>query len=623
MPTDPGARQGPTRRAFLALTALAIALATVAMPHLAPIARLENRLADLRRVWLMPRAAMHPDIVVVLATETTFEALPYRVPLDRGLLADALLALADLGVRAVGLDVPLTRPTEPDKDAALQALLENYPVPLVAATRGGSGPAEAAFQDAYLRNVRHAPRGLPADAADGVVRRLAHGPTFAKAVARASGLGGSDVAGAIAWRRGPDDATPRFREAALHAIAGLPPDWFRGRIVLIGSAADPDDRVPTPFVAGDGQAGRLPVALVQAHAVAQAMAGEAMPEAGPVTNAAIALAAAALALLIGAAPFGWLARAAGAATLVLALWAGGFEVVALNGIMIALATPSAGIIAAFVAGAALRTKPATKGTAAAAAKPALPPVRRPVSVVAWRFVALDHAADSADPAQLATRWRALAAGAEKNWRHRDDILVEQTAGGGRLVFPASDDRSGHAARALVAALEIDRIAQEHSGRARAAGLDLGPWSIAVHTGPAVIAGDADDAFAAGTTLTVAERLTVANRRFGIRIAVSAATLAAARDVGAELPRLRPVGALSWPDLANAIEAFEPVTADAPAAELLDDYVDAYRLLEGHSPEAGPAFAALRARAPDDALIRWQHERILDGGRGSVLVLAAE
>ncbi len=243
MPAEASARPGPQRRARLALAALVIALATVALPHLAPVARLENRLTDLRRVWLMPPAEMHPDIVVLLATESTFEALPYRAPLDRGVLADALLALADLGVRAVGLDLPLTRPTEPDKDAALQALLENYPVPLVAASRDGLGPAEAAFQDAYLRNVRHAPQGLVADPADGVVRYMASGPTFAGALARASGLSGADIGGAIAWRRGPDDATPRFRAAALHAVASLPPDWFHGRIALIGLAADPADRI--------------------------------------------------------------------------------------------------------------------------------------------------------------------------------------------------------------------------------------------------------------------------------------------------------------------------------------------------------------------------------------------
>ena len=612
MPAEASARPEPQRRTRLAFAGLAIALATVALPHLAPVARIENRVADLRRAWLTPRAEMHPDIVVLLATETTFEALPYRAPLDRGLLADTLLALADLGVRAVGLDLPLTRPTEPDKDAALQALLENYPVPLVAATRDAVSPAEAAFQDAYLRNVRHAPQGLRADPADGVVRRVASGPMFANALARASGLGGTDVGGAIAWRNGPDDATPRFREAALHAIANLPPDWFRGRIVLIGLAADPADRVATPFTARYGEAGLLPVALVQAQVLAQALTGETVVESGPELDAAISLIAVGLALLIGAARFGWTARIAGVATVALVLWAGGVVLATLHAMP--LPTPTFGIIAAFLASALLRAAPPAAMPAAVTTP--LPPARHPVSVVAWRFDGVDRAADEADPARQAEGWRALAAGIDDIRRRHDGRWLAFAPSGGRLLFTAPDDRPSHAARALVAALELDRLAQE-----RAVASELGPWSVAVHTGPALTAGDAETARAAGTTLAVAERLAAANRRFGIRVAISAAALAAAREAGAELPPVRAIGALTWPDIAGAIEAFEPVAADAAAAELVDAYAAAFRLLESHNLAAGPAFAALRARAPDDALIRWQHERILDGGRGSVLMLA--
>lgn len=612
MPAEASARPEPQRRARLALAALVIAVVTVALPHLPPVARIENRLADLRQVWLMPRAEMHPDIVVLLATETTFEALPYRTPLDRGLLADALLALADLGVRAVGVDLPLTGPTEPDKDAALQALLENYPVPLVAATRDGLRPSDAAFQEAYLRHVRHAPQGLVADPDDGVVRRLASGQTFANALARASGLGGTDVGGAIAWRTGPDDATPRFREAALHAIANLPPDWFRGRIVLIGLAADPADRVVTPFAARDGEAGMLPVALVQAQTLAQALSGERVAESGPVPDAAISLLAVGLGLLIGAVRFGWTARLAGAATLVLVLWAGGIVLTALHAIP--LAAPTFGIIAALLASALLRATPPPE-PAAVVATP-LPPARRPVSVVAWRFFGVDRAADEADPTRMAEGWRGLTAGIDAIRRQHHGAWLESTPSGGRLLFTAPDERPSHAARALAAALELDRLAQE-----QAAALGFGPWSVAIHTGPVLTAGDAETAYAAGTTLAMAERLAAANHRFGIRIAISAAALTAAREAGAEPPPVRAIGALTWPDIAGAVEAFEPVAADAPAAELLDAYADAFRLLEGHNLAAGPAFAALRARAPDDALIRWQHERILDGGRGSVLMLA--
>ncbi len=74
-------------------------------------------------------------VVSIAVTEETLAAFPYRSPLDRRFVGDLLRTLEDKGARAIGLDILLDQPSEPDEDVELRETLRALSVPVVAARR--------------------------------------------------------------------------------------------------------------------------------------------------------------------------------------------------------------------------------------------------------------------------------------------------------------------------------------------------------------------------------------------------------------------------------------------------------------------------------------------------------
>ncbi|MBW7851983.1 MAG: adenylate/guanylate cyclase domain-containing protein [Rhodospirillales bacterium] len=327
----------------IVMAAGAALLALAAVEALPPLAAADRFVEDVAVARLAPPLPQHAGIAIVAITEDTLARLPYRSPLDRGLVAEAIAHLRIKGARAIGLDLLIDQPTEPAKDAALRAALTAPGAPVIALAAGLSTPLtprQRAFHDAFLSAVAKGHGNLAKDRLDGVVRRhvpsLDGLPSFPAALAATQRAAAPPRTFTIAWRRTADGSGP-FPVYPVDALAFLPEAWLAGKIVLIGYVVPDADRHRAPPSVG---AGPLPGVEIQAQVLAQILDGRSAPQAGwPWRVFALLLVAgggAALALA-GWRP-AWLAPAAlgGLA----ALWAAAAASVALGGPLLSPLAPS-------------------------------------------------------------------------------------------------------------------------------------------------------------------------------------------------------------------------------------------------------------------------------------------
>ena len=113
-----GAGSSPLVAVAIVLGASALALL---LPRLPSSRTLMLGLDDLLVAFLAPAEPQHRGVAVVAIDEDTLAAAACRSPIDRFLLAGIVERLASAGVRAIGLDVLLDQPTNPEADARLGA----------------------------------------------------------------------------------------------------------------------------------------------------------------------------------------------------------------------------------------------------------------------------------------------------------------------------------------------------------------------------------------------------------------------------------------------------------------------------------------------------------------------
>ncbi|HEY9079486.1 adenylate/guanylate cyclase domain-containing protein [Magnetovibrio sp.] len=269
-----------------AIIVLSTVLALLMPRYVNIVAVAENWASDVRFALFNPIAEPHDEVVILAITEDTLSQLPYRSPVDREMLAGVLERLKDYGVKAVGLDILFDQPTEADKDAHLKRVLEEYPVPVVTGwtdQKTGLSEAQFAFQSSYLENVSAGYSNLFKDPVDGTVRNAFVGreeggyyrESFATLIAQRLGHDVPREGFRIRYLSPPDENTPVFAQYPIHALAFLPPAWFKDKVVMIGGDLPFGDRHRTPFAATEGVAlGTTPGVIIQAHILAQLLDGE-------------------------------------------------------------------------------------------------------------------------------------------------------------------------------------------------------------------------------------------------------------------------------------------------------------------------------------------------------------
>ncbi len=188
-----------------------------------------------------------------------------------------------------------------------------------------------------------------------------------------------------------------------------------------------------------------------------------------------------------------------------------------------------------------------------------------------------------------------------------------------VLFGAPGEQADHAARAVSCALALDERAQGFCESWRRKGLALGVTRIGAHAGPALVGNFGGerlfDYTAYGDTINVTARLETANKQLGTRICVSATLAAKVEEFHG-----RPVGDLVLRGRTEALRAFEPVSGVQFKSAAVNNYLEAFAKLEANDAAAVSAFAALVAKNPDDQLASFHLKRLLNGARGTRIVM---
>lgn len=197
------------------------------------------------------------------------------------------------------------------------------------------------------------------------------------------------------------------------------------------------------------------------------------------------------------------------------------------------------------------------------------------------------------------------------------IIVDFIGDAVFAMFGAPENQPDHAARALAAAMDLDRFATQFAATQRAAGVALGQTRLGVHTGMATVGNvgsrDRLKYSATGDVVNTSSRLEGANKNFGTRILASAETLRQAGGVPS-----RSVGEIVLKGRSEALPVYE-VFADGPPA-WLERYQSAYRQLTDGASSALSAFADLARESPEDGVVRFHYSRLQTGLTTSVVEL---
>jgi adenylate cyclase len=277
--------------------------------------------ADWRSALLADKdKTQHPKIAVVLVDDDAVEGLPYRSPVDRGLLARLVDAVNGARAKTMGLDFLFDQATEPAKDQALLAAIARARGSIVIGTVDDRVPLSQSRRT-YLQtfvqtagvDVGHLNLRYELDlvvrsevASDGGRDGIS---SFAGKLAAISGANMTQAAGRIAWLGAPADNSDTFLvvpAAALLAngtegercLAALMRAQLAGRIVIIGGDLNgQNDRHLTPLakVSGEPMLG----AMIHAHLVAQYLDGRRYTGLSPIAELAAVFGFALCGFLIG------------------------------------------------------------------------------------------------------------------------------------------------------------------------------------------------------------------------------------------------------------------------------------------------------------------------------------
>lgn len=229
----------------------------------------ERVLYDIRALLAAPHADTDPRIEMVVFNEDTLRLTGRRSPLDRSMLAKALVQLDKMGVKAIGIDILIDQPTPEDQQLIDAFKSMKTPTYLGFATNATNSSFMTLDQENFLRdflkqtkpgNVHPTSIRVQADD-DNVMRSWPDQPRELPPLMANSLTGGypkfRDYQGSIRYRLPADAERAVFDKLPVELIAN--PDLLeafkpqlQGRYILIGGDIPDVDQFMTP-------ASRLPV----------------------------------------------------------------------------------------------------------------------------------------------------------------------------------------------------------------------------------------------------------------------------------------------------------------------------------------------------------------------------
>jgi adenylate cyclase len=204
---------------------------------------------------------------------------------------------------------------------------------------------------------------------------------------------------------------------------------------------------------------------------------------------------------------------------------------------------------------------------------------------------------------------------------RNDGTLDRIVGDAvAVMFSAPLTQPDHAVRAYTCALEMDAFAREFSRIQREEkNIPFGATRIGVNTGTVLVGNFGGktmlDYRALGDAINTAARLESINKQLGTRLCVSGTTVAQCKEfIG------RPSGRLVLKGKTEAVDTYEPLTAEQAQQPHIIEYLAAYALMDKESPDAKEAFIKLTEKYPDDPLALYHAKRLKAGSTGSRVVM---
>jgi adenylate cyclase len=246
----------------LCVGSLVVLLGLLFVPAVAPtLMHAEHWTADWRTAFLSDRLpSAHPRVAIIAIDEASLAGLPYILPVNRGYLADLVLAVAETSALAIGLDLYFTRDTEkPADEKLLEALQRVKDKVVLGAYEEARKPEQLAYQLKFIANSG-ARAGyidlLPEP--DSVLRYRTparrgtrYAESFSSVLAQAAGWSGGTPPDRIAWLLPPRDGGRTFYEIPAHTFLGVPAEQraalFKGQVVIIGDKLFSLDQHATPL----------------------------------------------------------------------------------------------------------------------------------------------------------------------------------------------------------------------------------------------------------------------------------------------------------------------------------------------------------------------------------------
>ncbi len=625
----------------LGVALLATVLAVAATKYLTFLSSLENIAADIRVSALQPPLPQSGDVVGAAITEETLSQFQYRSPVDRAFLANLLKTLEKKGAKVIAVDVLLDQPTEEVKDELLKKTIREIKTPLFFSysnTPTVVNEDQLAYMNDFVPEDKRGGANLVTDPFDGTVRWTFAGETnpgmpmgFPRKVAQLVGIETPKRNQEIAWRAQPDAETPAFPVYPSHALAVMPDDWIKDKIVLVGGILSITDRHRTPgAVVFDDDRGMMPGIMVQAHGVSQLLEGREHPRLGFEWVISLTLAFALLGMAIGLLKKGIAFSVVVGAVLIAGWWIGsmlgftyGFPLVPLVGPTLSLAL-SLWMMDTLIGGAERKQRQFVQGAFSRYVSPdvvnqlvdnpealTVQGTRREVSFIFTDVAGFTTLSEGLTAEKLSETLNAYLDGACQIILEKKGTIDKFIGDAIMTIFNAPIPQEDHCERSVRCALAIDAYAEDFRKRYNADGIPIGVTRIGIHCGPAVVGNFGShqrmDFTALGDTVNTAARCEGVNKYFGTRICATQPIVDQCPTV-----KFRPIGDVVLKGKNEAVTLYNPVTDEYAASPAYADYMDVYALLKAEDPKGSDAVRALKARYPDDALIDFHLGRVESG-----------
>ncbi len=534
--------------------------------------RSDNTIQDFLLVNWPPAPTTGPsDVVLVTITESTLASLPYRSPIDRGMLARIIDVAAEAGVKAMAFDILIDQATEPEKDAQLAQAMQRFPGTIIVAWadhRGGMLEQQSAWLEAFIQASGATPgfANLTTDR-DGVGRRFQHTLPDTDHLSLAAALykAGTNHAppveeGRIVWRQGIDGAAQAFTTlpaTGLLALGKVRPQALKallgGKLILVGADLPLVDRHTSSLSASlNPDIPHLTAGVeIHAHILHQMLEGPQLQTLGAAQTFVILLIMALLAVLLALSNIHFLLKCL--ALLIITSVYCGMIYLALYEYLYLIPMTQPLVVTLVMFGATLGISTlflssdksfireafgqyiSPKLVAQMIDNPDLLSVggvRKDLSFIFSDIAGFTSLSESITPERLTTLLNDYLG-------HMSDIVVRHNGIVDKFIgdavvaiFGAPGDDPDHRRNALECALEMDAFCQDFIRQNT--DINMGVTRIGVHSGEAIVGNFGGerryDYTAMGDTMNIAARLESANKFFGTCLAASGSTMAFKGDL---------------------------------------------------------------------------------------------